>query len=598
MDAGTLDLKTIFGQDRRHVVPLYQRPYVWDEKKQWEPLWSDIEAVARRVLADQQTRAHFIGAIVLEQQAKKTGCLETRLVIDGQQRLTTLQLLLEAFSDYCKAVGAEQHHKALSKLTRNDDPMNENPVEQFKVWPTTVDQDAFQAIMTCGSPSELRRHYKAEDEVETVDHPIADAYLYFHRRIANWIAEDPNAQTSRLHSLLATLREHIRLVVIDLGKEDDAQLIFETLNARGTPLLPADLVKNHLFHKVQQAGLPIDELYKTHWKPFDRAHRYWRKAVGRGHQARARIDTLLQHYLTIQARDEILVGHLYVAFRDHATAINDPAATLKAIGQYAAMYRTIEDLPPTTRAGLFVERVAAMDTGTIMPIVLELFVSSGAKTAERDAALIDLESFLVRRMICRLTPKNYNRLAIDLLRALAEGTGSPRERLRGVLLASDADTLRWPTDEEFTGTLLNDRLYRTLTRKRLRMFLRSLEQQLHTGKTEQLDLEKRLTIEHLMPRQWQKYWPLPDGATADAEEHRDQIVHKLGNLTLLTRKLNPSVSNGPWEKKIAQITRHSLLRLNKEIEAHNRGTWDEAAIDARGNALAALACKTWPRPSY
>jgi hypothetical protein len=145
--------------------------------------------------------------------------------------------------------------------------------------------------------------------------------------------------------------------------------------------------------------------------------------------------------------------------------------------------------------------------------------------------------------------------------------------------------------------LLNDRLYRTLTRKRLRMFLRALEQQLHTGKTEQLDLEKRLTIEHLMPRQWKKHWPLAEGASAEDEDHRDQIVHTLGNLTLLTRKLNPSVSNGPWEKKLAQISRHSLLRLNKEIEAHDRGTWDEMTIQARGKALAALACKTWPRPA-
>lgn len=597
MDAGTLDLKTIFGQDRRHVVPLYQRPYVWEEKKQWEPLWSDVEAVARRLLAHEPTRAHFLGAIVLEQQAKQTGCLETRLVIDGQQRLTTLQLLLEAFADYCKAAGAEQHHKALAKLTRNDDPMNEDPIEQFKVWPTTVDQEAFQAIMDCGSPADLRIHYRATEDAQTVDHPIADAYLYFHRRIADWIAEDSAEQTARLHALLATLREHIRLVVIDLGKEDDAQLIFETLNARGTPLLPADLVKNHLFHRGQQSGLPIDSLYKQHWKPFDRAHRYWRKTVGRGQQARARIDTLLQQYLTIKARDEILVGHLYVAFRDHATAINDPAATLEAIGQYAATYRLIEDLPPTTRAGLFVERLMAMDTTTIMPIVLELFVSCGEDAEGRDDALADLESFLVRRMICRLTSKNYNRLAIDLLKALAGSGGTPRSRLRRVLLASDAETLRWPSDEEFTSALLNDRLYRLLTRKRLRMFMRALEQHLQTGKTEELWLEQKLTIEHLMPRQWKKHWPLPDDAPTDSEERRNHLIHTLGNLTLLTRKLNPAVSHGPWEKKLAQISRHSLLRLNKELEAHNTGEWNEKTISSRGRSLAATACKAWPRPA-
>lgn len=596
MDAGTLDLKTIFGQDRRHVVPLYQRPYVWEEKKQWEPLWDDIEAVACRLLADQPTRAHFLGAIVLEQQPKKTGCLETRLVIDGQQRLTTLQLFLEAFADYCKAAGAEQHCKALAKLTRNDDPMNDDPVEQFKVWPTTVDQEAFQAIMDCGSPGELLARYGANEDATTVDHPIADAYLYFHRRIAHWILEDPANRTDRLHALLATLREQIRLVVIDLGKEDDAQLIFETLNARGTPLLPADLVKNFLFHRAQQSGLPIDELYTKHWRPFDKAYRYWRKLIGRGQQARARIDTLLQHYLTIQARDEILVSHLYVAFRDHATAINDPAATLESIGRYAAMYRTIEDLPPTSRAGLFVERLTAMDTTTIMPVVLELFLACGENAAERDPALADLESFLVRRMICRLTPKNYNRLAVDLLKSLTDSKSSPRDRLRKVLLASEADTLRWPTDDEFTERLQSDPLYTVLTRKRLRMFLRALEQQLRTGKTEDMSLPRKLTVEHLLPRRWRQHWPLPEGAGPDAAERRDHLLHSLGNLTLLTKKLNTSVSNGPWEKKIAAIPLHSVLRLNNDLAANHASAWDEATIVVRGKSLATLACRIWPRP--
>ena len=349
--------------------------------------------------------------------------------------------------------------------------MNDDPVEQFKVWPTTVDQEDFRAIMDCGSPAELRTHYGVSEDATTVDHPIGDAYLYFHGRIAGWIAEDTAGRSARLHALWATLREQIGLVVIDLGKDYDAQLIFETLNARGTPLLPADLVKNYLFHHAQQAGLPIDDLYQEHWRPFDKAYRYWRKVIGRGQQARARIDTLLQHYLTIQARDEILVGHLYVAFRDHATAINDPAATLESIRRYAAMYRTIDNLPPTTRAGLFVERLAAMDTTTIMPVVLELFLSYGTKTAERDAALVDLESFLARRMICRLAPKNYNRLAVDLLVALVEGQGPSRDRLRRVLVASEADTLRWPRDAEFTSRLLGDPLYQTLIRKRLRMFL-------------------------------------------------------------------------------------------------------------------------------
>jgi hypothetical protein len=597
MEAGTLDLKTIFGQDRRHVVPLYQRPYVWEEKKQWEPLWDDIEAVARRLLADQPTRAHFLGAIVLEHLPKRTGCLETRLIIDGQQRLTTLQLVLEAFADFCRSVGADRHHKALLKLTRNDDPMNQDPIEQFKVWPTTVDQDVFRAVMDSHTPAAVLNYYGVDVNAESVQQAIADAYLYFHRRVDAWIREDEASYPARLDALLETLREHIRLVVIDLGKDDDAQLIFETLNARGTPLLPTDLVKNHLFHKAQQAGLPLDALYENYWKPFDEKSSYWRKTMGRGQQARARIDTLLQHYLTIHARDEILVSHLYVAFRDHAKEIDDPGKTLQAISRYASAYRSVDLLPANTRAGLFVERLADMDTTTLMPIVLELFVACENKPAERDAALVDLESFLVRRMICKLTPKNYNRLAVDLVVEFAEGTGAPRDRIRKVLLDSNADTLRWPSDEEYTASLLSEPLYRTLTRKRLRMVLRALEFQLRTGKSEAIDLEKALTIEHLLPREWQTHWPLPANATADAGERRNRLLHTIGNLSLLTKKLNPSLSNGPWGKKLAAIHRHSLLRLNSELEDYASEAWDEDAIRARGKALAALACKTWPKPA-
>ena len=140
MQVGNITIRQLFQQDRRHVVPLYQRPYVWQEETQWVPLWEDIRSVAERLASQGASRAHFIGAIVLEYVPQHAGALEIRLVIDGQQRLTTIQLLLEAFYDYCGAIGAEQHHKAIERLVRNDDPMNPDPIERYKVWPTNVDR--------------------------------------------------------------------------------------------------------------------------------------------------------------------------------------------------------------------------------------------------------------------------------------------------------------------------------------------------------------------------------------------------------------------------------------------------------------------------
>jgi len=136
-----------------------------------------------------------------------------------------------------------------------------------------------------------------------------------------------------------------------------------------------------------------------------------------------------------------------------------------------------------------------------------------------------------------------------------------------------------------------------LTRERLRIVLRALEQRLRTDKTKDASLPRKLTVEHLLPRRWRQHWPRPSpGAGPDAEERRDHLLHTLGNLTLLTKKLNTSVSNGPWDKKIAAIPVHSVLRLNNELAANHAAAWNEQAIVVRGKSLAELACKIWPRP--
>ena len=125
--------------------------------------------------------------------------------------------------------------------------------------------------------------------------------------------------------------------------------------------------------------------------------------------------------------------------------------------------------------------------------------------------------------------------------------------------------------------------------------LESLERGLHTDFTEDIDIKKKLTIEHVMPQEWNKHWPLPTGELTDElEVTRNRLIHTFGNLTLLTSKLNPAVSNSAWETKKDGIKKHSILLLNKEIE--NYQTWNEETIDARGKRLFKLAQKIWPAP--
>lgn len=257
MHTGTLTVRKVFEQERRHIAPMYQRPYVWTEDEQWEPLWNDFKALAEALLGGGQPRPHFLGAIVLDQRQTPTGHVETRMVIDGQQRLTTLQLFLEAFADLCKVRGLDPHHRALLKLTRNDDPLSKDPDEAFKVWPTNVDREHYRRIMNFGSPAEVEKYYKRQPKPKRPrkgvakkgrtkaqqqdGHPLAGSYTYFYRVIDAWIGDAGESAETRVAHLFEAITNYVRLVVIDLDKEDDAQLIFETLNARGTPLLASDL---------------------------------------------------------------------------------------------------------------------------------------------------------------------------------------------------------------------------------------------------------------------------------------------------------------------------------------------------------------------
>jgi len=594
MHTGTHNIKLIFGQDRRLVVPLYQRPYVWNREQQWEPLWEDMRAIAERILQHKSVRPHFMGAIVLDQIPQPTGKLENRLIIDGQQRLTTIQTLLEAFADICAVVGAdvvsaERYHRALLQLTRNMAPLSDDPDDQYKVWPTNVDQEQFRRVMQAGSPDQLDLH-----ALPSI-HLIADVYVFFYHVILTWLAPTEPGFEKRLDILYDVLCDCVRMVVIDLDHEDDAQLIFETLNARGTPLLPSELVKNFLLRRATLEGEQIEPLYRQYWQPFDVNTDYWRKESGPGHAKRARIDLYLQHYLTLKTRDDVPVAHLYTAFREYATDGDKASSHLESLQRYAQVYRSFDTMDRSTRAGLFFRRLRQLDITTAYPFLLELLSRYKDQHTQVGQVLADIESLLVRRMVCQLSTRGYNRLFINLIDHLDGPEDGLTVRVREFLVSSEAESNRWPRDPEFRQAWLDLPLYRTLRRERIQMLLEALERHLYSELTEGIEVKGGLTIEHLMPQDWHRYWPLPDDVPAeDAERYRERLVHTVGNLTLLTKKMNPKVSNGPWGGKRAAILQHSALTLNRRLQDYSE--WDEKAIVRRGETLLEVAKQIWPFP--
>lgn len=600
MKADKLTVNRIFDRTERLEAPLFQRPYVWNQQKNLEPLWESIKAIAQKRLEGTQLRPHFLGTIVLDQLNTPTGKVHARQIIDGQQRLTTLQLALAAARDYCNARGQKKYGDAFKKLTDNDVPLSDDPKDVFKVWPTNADQEEFQAIMTVGSLDRLK---------ESPLHGaglICATYLYFFEVFMNWIAENTTEENvlSGLEALYTTLREDLNLVVIDLEESDDPQEIFETLNAWGTPLLPTDLVKNYLFRLAHARKEDSQKLYKLYWEPFDKSKSYWRKEVRQGRLKRPRLDLYLGHYLTMMRGEETIISQMFSDYRDLFENANgtSAAARMESFRSYADIYRSFDEQPQDSRERLFFDRLSEMDISTLHPLLLEVFKRHGA--AERRLGLqqivSDLESFLVRRAVCELTPKNYNRFFAQLVMKLkSEGDDFSPNTIRNHLISETVDTQRWPDDQEFSSAWLSVDFYKRLKKATQRMILEGIEMALHTEKTEKIQVERKLTLEHLLPRDWEKHWLLvvkvqTQEATEQARQRRLDSIHKVGNITLLTKSLNPSISNGPWLKKRQAILKHSALNLNRVFQ--DVEVWSEDSIEERSKELLRVAMKIWPHP--
>lgn len=594
MKPETRTVKDLFERDVRYVVPLYQRPYVWDAEKQWQPLWDDIETILDHRLGGgaDDGFSHFLGAIVLEQVIHAPGEIPIFTVIDGQQRLTTLQLVLGAASNTAQAVGAEKEAKILERLIRNDELTAEKE-ELYKVWPTNVNRTAFDAVMQTGGPPVDRE----DDPRNRID----EAYGFFCKTINEWIAdeEDEEARGARLTTLRTTLSDLLKIVSITLEPGDNAQIIFETLNARGTPLLALDLVKNVVFHAAETQKLDVEALYYKEWQPeLDQA--YWRQEIRQGRLTRPRADIFLMHWLAMKLREVVSATELYTTFRRRILGVPDPPLAGELISELrrdAQIMRSFDHQPPGSVEATFFERLELLDTTVFMPLVLLLFRDTRITHERRRRALRILESWLVRRALARLTPKAYNQQVPVMVTGVSEKPEHADDVLLKQLRSGEGDISRWPTDDELRTSLTTKALYNLVASKRIVMALAAIEESLYSSKVDVPVIPKTLSLEHVMPQSWEEHWPLPkDKDPVIAKEERDARIHRLGNLTLTAQPLNAAMSNSAWAVKRKELNKATRLLLNVELLDEYPEQFYESAIDARCDQLAQRLLKLWPGP--
>lgn len=599
MRANSYPLSTVFGQDVRYVVPLYQRPYVWGRDTHWEPLWDDVRALVHRLAAhevggegQEGAAPHFLGAIVLEQELVDTGSLTTRLVIDGQQRLTTLQLLIAAAAYVANERGHARQARLLRRLVENDPDLVTEPSSAFKVWPTNANRSAFSAVMGPNGPADRHK----DDPGNLID----EAFAYFTGAVREWAedeGEDGEDEAAIFDALTRAVRELIKIVVIDLEEGDNAQVIFETLNARGTPLLAVDLVKNLVFQAASREGADLDRLYEEQWAQFDGPT--WRAEVRQGRLRRPRAEIFLMHWLTMKRADEVSATALYPAFRLYLESHgSEPVVGL--IDDFARDARLFEsfDSRSDPRERRFFEHLALLDTSTVLPVVLFVMgLPEAALPPERRHRVLEIiESYLVRRLLCQMTTKNYNRTAMEILRDVKAQPGRADEVLVERLTRAEGLATKWPTDEDVHNALTQRPVYGWIAQARVAMVLGQVERALRSDYSEAVALPDKLTIEHVMPQKWQPHWPLdPPGDAAQIQE-REQRIHRIGNLTLVTSKLNPALSNSNWTTKRTALNQHSVLLLNRRLVDLHPDTWGEQEIDQRCQQIADIVCRIWKRP--
>ena len=596
MDARPRTLTELFQGDRQFRIPLYQRSYVWDMDRQWEPLWEDVARTAERTMSSSTGSPvpHFLGAIVVSQVPQPTGDLDARDVIDGQQRLTTLQLLMDAVEEVLREEGYNTQSRRLHSLVLNDRELFRDD-DLFKVRPTNADQEAWRRAMD--------NDRTIVPEIEGTN--IVRAHEYFKECTREWLKEtEPEIRQNRCEAIVSAIRKHLCVIVIDLKENDNHHAVFETLNARGTPLLASDLVKNHVLHEATRMGLDAESIYGTYWRHFEDP--WWHEEITLGRLRWPRLDAFLYYLLGMHLAQDINTQQLFSYYRDWVKDNeHGPEFVASCFASLSGTFRSLEEEHHNKLEERFFERRDVLGLGVLTPFLLWLYgqqpgVPECVPVDVRKGCLQTLESWFMRRMICGHRAQGYQDFLSSTLRDLkAKPTNRAFHALSQSLQSAWAAGTKWPDDNEVEWAVINRRMFNYSSQPRLRLVLEALEEEARReakGKAEVEDCPRNLTIEHIMPVSWSDdSWPLPKphGDNLDPLGERERLLHTLGNLTLVNNKLNPALSNASWEKKREELKNHSVLFLNKELLG--RREWNETSIRDRGRALALRLCRIWRR---
>lgn len=568
LQAGETTLNKLLNTSRQFIVPIFQRNYSW-QKSQYEQLWFDI----LRASKFKEKQNHFIGSIVYIDMGTPAGRPQQLLLIDGQQRLTTISILLCAIKDYVQKFNLETKLINLAKIKN-----------QFLYNSDEIDEDRYKLLLNV---QDKETYIKLIDNtIFTVNKPatnIIKCYEFFYERIEDFIK-----QYGQIDEIYAGIFK-LSLVSISLDKDsDNPQMIFESMNSTGKDLSQTDLLRNYLLMDLTPEKQT--RLYKTYWKSMEElfGEDIYKNDVNK-------FDYFIRDFLTLKSDTGYIckINNVYENFKRYYLDNNcEKFVVLKDLFTYAKYYACIDLLQEKDdELKLYWQEFKKLDSHVVYPFLLKLYDDYSCQILIKEDFKKILQvviSYLWRRAICEIPTNSLSKTFATLYQAVDKD-----DYVNSIIKAFvfKSSYKRFSSDYEVREKLQTKDIYHFRLRKYL---LEALENYYHK---EPIDLNTaNYTIEHIMPQNIEHNLSWQQMLGEDWQEVHSLYLHSLGNLTITG--YNAEMSNKSFVEKVNGESgfKHSHLKLSESIAQCD--VWNKKAIQRRTNILTDIILKIWKYPEF
>lgn len=540
MHAKETKLQDIIEGTKQYVVPLFQRTYSWD-KKEWEILWNDLCELCEA----ENPKNHFIGSIVTMPTTSVPEGVSKFLLIDGQQRLTTVFIILTLLRNKSLEEGNKEFAEEIEK-TLLVNPYKKD-FDYFKLITTQVDREAYKNLI--------------KHEQNAIENPLTRAYRFFEKKL-----KQSNLDIQKLKKMITI---YLSIVSIVLDPDDNPHLVFESLNAKGRPLTQADLIRNYFFMRIH-----VDQqenIYNEYWKPMQ-------DLLGE------LLTEYIRHYL-MKEGTVINQSAVYYSLKERVNKDN-AIDYLKELLKFARYYERLLSPDSETDSDIrkYLKKLNRIEVTTAYPLLLNFYndFSEGKLSAVEFLEILKiLENYLIRRFVCNIPTNQLNKIFPPIYTQLVKsGFTNYVEGFKNIL-----QNKGYPKDAEFKRRFKDAKLYGAGDRAaKTKLVLETIEESY--GHKESVFFDE-LTIEHIMPQTLSEWWQNYLGE--EWENIHELYLHSIGNLTLTA--YNKELSNDDFPTK-KELYKDSHLELNKYFNSVEK--WDKTAIENRSEFLAEITLKIWP----